>query len=33
MKIYQESSLKERLAIWLMVGGTLLPLIPYAFSH
>jgi hypothetical protein len=32
MKVYQESSPKERFAFWLMVGACLLPLVPYAFS-
>lgn len=32
MKVYQESSPKERVAFWLMVGACLLPLVPYAFS-
>ena len=33
MKVYQESSPKERFALWLMLGATLLPLVPYALSH
>ncbi|RBP15486.1 hypothetical protein DFR50_10842 [Roseiarcus fermentans] len=33
MKMYQESSPQERIAFWLMVGVSLLPLVPYAFSQ
>lgn len=29
MKIYQESSSKERIALWLIVGACLLPLVPF----
>lgn len=30
MKLYQESSSKERFAFWLIVGSCLLPLVPFA---
>ncbi len=33
MKLYQESSSQERLAIWLVIAATLLPLVPYALSN
>jgi hypothetical protein len=33
MKLYQESSSKDRIALWLMVGVSLLPLVPFAFAH
>ncbi len=33
MKVFQESSAKERLAFWLMIALTLLPLVPGALSH
>ena len=32
MKLYQESSAKERFAILLLVAATLLPLAPYALN-
>ena len=32
MKLYKESSAKERFAFWLIVAGSLLPLVPYALN-
>ena len=32
MKVYQESTPQERVAFWLIVAGSLLPLVPYALS-
>ncbi len=33
MKVFLEGSVKEKIALWLMVGATLLPLVPYAMSN
>lgn len=32
MKIYQEITPKERIAFWLVVAASLLPLVPYALN-
>ena len=32
MNLYKNSSSKERLAFWLVIAGTLLPLVPYAMN-
>ena len=32
MKLYQTSTRAERVAFWLVIAGTLLPLVPYALN-